>query len=95
MMKKKKDTLCVVKRHGHTEAYDERKVYASIYAAALNCEHGERQSEKLASGVSKKITVWVKKSHGCVTSHVIREYVAKHIKDKNVRLMYQTHLDLS
>ena len=77
------------------EAYDERKVYASVYAAALNCEYSEQKAEKLATAVSKKITAFMKKSKSCLDSRVIREQVARHLKDKDIALMYKHHLDLS
>ena len=89
-----KNKNCVVKRKGHQEAYDSRKVYASCYAAALNCHYSESKSEKIAAGVAKKITKWIA-GKGCVDSSKIKEQVIKVLKDKDVALMYRSHLDLS
>jgi len=86
---------CVVKRKGHQEKYDERKVYASVYSAALNCEYGEKKAERIASSAAKKVTVWVRKMKGCVDSYAIRKYIISQLKDADVALMYRTHLDLS
>ena len=47
----------VVKRHGETEAYDERKVYASVYAAALNCHHKEHFCENMAELSEQVLTL--------------------------------------
>ena len=84
----------IIKREGHEEDYDERKVYASIYAAALNCEYDRPKSEKIAREVTKKINSWVKIKKGA-TSDEIRDQVLKHIKDKDVNLMYKHHMDIS
>ncbi len=89
---------CVIKRKGHSEKYDERKVYASVYAAALNCEHKEELAEKLAKNVMKKVNIWFKKSSkhkACISSNEIRDIIIKNIKDGDVKLMYKHHLDLS
>ncbi len=50
----------VVKRKGHTQPYDEKKVYASCYAAALNCHYSEEAAEKIADKTTKKINAWMK-----------------------------------
>ena len=92
-MKSKKE--CIIKRKGHKEVYDERKVYASIYSAALNCHYDEKKSEKIAERAAKKITPWIKKSKKCIDSNEIRRQVLHNLKDKDVALMYKTHLDLS
>ena len=84
----------VVKRRGHQEHYDERKVYASCYAAALNCHYDEKKSEKIAKGIAKKITSWIK-NKPVVTSDEIRDKIIDSLKDEDVKLMYKHHLDLS
>ena len=89
---------CVVKRKGHLEKYDEKKVHASIYAAALNCEHKEEFAEKLAKKIMKKANNWFKKqakTKDCINSEDIRNYIIKSIKDRDIKLMYKHHLDLS
>lgn len=84
----------IIKRKGKKEHYDERKVYASCYAAALNCEYGEKEAEKLANEIAKKVTAWIKKKK-VVNSSEIREKVISLIKEKDVALMYKSHLDIS
>lgn len=97
-MKKIKD--CVVKRKGHTEHYDEKKVYASVYSAALSCHYSETKSEKIADKITSKINSWIKsevKKKKCVLSYAIRDKVYENLNkiDKDVALMYKHHLDLS
>ncbi len=43
--------MFVVKRHGRKERFDERKLYASIYSAALVAGYGELKAEKFADSV--------------------------------------------
>ena len=87
-------TRCIVKRKGHLEHYEERKVYASVYAAALNCHYSEKKSKKIAKQVARKITLWLDgKKH--ITSNHIRKEIIKNIGDSDVKLMYEHHLDLS
>lgn len=84
----------LVKRKGHSEEYDERKVYASCYAAALNAHYDEKEAEAFANQVSAKITKWVK-SKPSVSSEEIRHQVIQAMHDPDVALLYKHHLDLS
>ena len=84
----------IIKRRGNQEKYDERKVYASIYAAALNCHYSEQKSEKIAKDITKKINSWIK-TRKEITSEEIRDQIIKNLKDRDVKLMYKHHLDLS
>ena len=84
----------IVNRAGRKEKYDEKKVYASVYAAALNCEYGEREAEVIAKQAMQKVNALVGKK-SLVNSKDIRSAVLKHLKDRDVALMYKHHLDLS
>ncbi len=85
----------IVKRKGKLEAYDEKKVYASVYAAALNCHYSEKESEKIASHILKKVSSWTRK-HLLIDSRDLRDRILLHLKkkDKHVALMYKHHLDV-
>jgi len=95
MVKKGKMKECIIKRRGYEEPYDEKKVYASVYSAALNCEYTEKKSEEIALIVMKKCNDWIRKQPKIIGSEKIREFVLNEIKDKDVKLMYEHHLDLS
>ncbi len=85
----------VVKRRGKREKFDERKVYASIYSACIDCDLGEKDSEKIA----EKLVLGLKKSmkgkheinsteiFGFVLQKLAHEY-------EPAAFMYQTHRDL-
>ncbi|HLP79492.1 MAG TPA: ATP cone domain-containing protein [Acidobacteriota bacterium] len=83
----------IVKRRGHEEAYDEKKVYASVFAAAINCHYHEEQSEHIAQTVMTKINSFMK-SRKTVTSGELRAQIIETIFDEDVRLMYKHHLDV-
>ena len=85
----------IVKRQGHRERFDERKLYASIYSAALVSGYGEKKSEKLANDVAKLIKRKVMKKEA--TSDFIKKHVVAILKKKNkdIAFLYDTHLDIS
>ena len=91
----KTEIKIVVKRKGHHEIYDEKKVYASVYTAALNCHYREKKSEMLAKKILAKINSWIRKRKR-VASDEIREQVIYFLKheDKDAALMYEHHLDI-
>lgn len=87
----------LIKRHGHTEEFDERKVYASIYAASLNCHMEDVEAEDVAEDITERIKKWIEPKELC-RSHDIREQVIELLSatgNKDVGLMYKHHLDLS
>jgi len=87
---------CIVKRKGHSEEFDERKIYGSTYAACLNTQLKHTESEKIAEKVSKEIKVWAKKRKTVDSSDLFKKTIAalkKHNKD--AAFMYETHRDIS
>ena len=44
---KDKTELMIVKRKGHTEVYDERKVYGSCFLACRNSHMGKEEAEEI------------------------------------------------
>ncbi len=84
---------CVVKRKGHTEEFDEKKVYGSVYAACASADYEEIKCEKIAGEITKKI----KKSVGNkkeITSGEIRKKIENELKKKSKELafFYEQHL---
>ena len=83
----------VVKRLGHNEKYDERKVYASVYAACLNCSYTEHLAETQAEKVVGHVNRWIATKRE-VTSHDIMVQIITHLDDAHVAMMYREHLDV-
>jgi len=100
-MKKKivegaKCKYCIVKRRGHTEEFDEKKVYASCYAACLNTQIVGEESEKIAGKVSKEIKTWATKRKYADSSEIFKRVIAALKKyNKDAAFMYETHRDIS
>lgn len=69
----------IVKRRGHSEPYDERKVYSSIVAACKDSGEPSGSAELVADHVVKELRDWLETKHE-VTSHDIRHQAA-HILD--------------
>jgi len=87
---------CIVKRKGHTEEFDERKVYGSAYAACLNTQLKHTESEKIAEKVSKEIKAWARKKKIIGSTQIFKKTVSVLKKyDKNAAFMYETHRDIS
>ncbi len=85
----------IVKRKGHEESFDEKKLYASIYSATLNCHHGEERAEEVAQVVLNNIQLWIK-DHPTVTSHILKLRAIRELKhiDRDIAMMYEVHMDI-
>jgi len=87
---------CIVKRKGHAEEFDDRKVYASCYAACLSSHIEHIEAEKICEKVSKEIKTWARKRKTVDSSDIFKRVIAamkKHNKD--AAFMYETHRDIS
>ena len=87
----------IIKRRGHKEAYDERKIYASVYSASLNSHLSKADSEKIAGKISEAVTLWVGYERKEISSEDIFKKVIELLKAHNndVSFMYATHRDLA
>ncbi|MBI4021378.1 MAG: hypothetical protein HY369_03980 [Candidatus Aenigmarchaeota archaeon] len=86
----------VVKRQGHKERFDERKVYASCYAACLSSHVPHREAEKICEKVSRGVKTWIAAKPAVTADQLFKEVtrqIAKHHKD--AAFMYRTHRDVS
>lgn len=72
----------IVKRAGHSEQYDERKLYASVYAACLSVREHPGSAELIAQEVVKDFEQWMGNRHE-VTSNDIRRQAAESLKAIN------------
>ena len=87
---------CIVKRKGHAEEFDERKVYASCYAACLSSHIPHMDAEKICEKVAKEVKAWAKKKRSMSSDEIFKRIIVaikKHNKD--AAFMYETHRDIS
>ncbi|MEK6983864.1 MAG: ATP cone domain-containing protein [Nanoarchaeota archaeon] len=98
IIKKSKDNteLHIVKRKGHTETYDERKVYGSCYFACRNAHLSEEEAEDIANNVSMAVTKWIAK-HKVVSSDDIFKKLIEELRkcNEDAAFLYETHRDIS
>ena len=85
-----------MKRRGHTEEYDQKKVYASVYAAFMTNGLSEKDSEKKADNITKEVTKWVDSKKSIDSKDIFRVVVSLMKKeDREAAFLYETHRDLS
>lgn len=86
----------IIKRHGHKQEFDERKLYASIYAACLSAHVDKQEAEATANLVVREIKKWMQKK-GEISSDEIFKQASKELMHLNreAAFMYTTHRDIS
>jgi transcriptional regulator NrdR family protein len=86
----------IVKRRGHTEIYDEKKVFGSAYFACRSTHIDELRSEEISGKVCDAVTKQVSKLK-TISSHHIFNLIVKELKkyDEDASFMYETHRDIS
>ena len=77
----------IVKRAGHNEKYDDRKLYASIYSACLSVAEPVGTAELTANAVVKEVSAWLKGKTE-VTSNDIRRRAADSLKGYSLDAAY-------
>ena len=88
--------LHIVKRKGHAEVYDERKVYGSCYFACRNAHLGEIKSEWIANQVAAFITRWISNKNNVSSDNIFKEVTIVLKKyDEDASFLYETHRDIS
>jgi len=82
----------IVKRKGHTEIFDERKVYASVYSACLAVRTPEGSAELSAEKVTQLVKQWLEDKDE-VTASDIHRVVVKHliVYNPDAALLHETH----
>jgi transcriptional regulator NrdR family protein len=85
----------VVKRHGHAEAFDERKIYASVYEACHAAQLSTSQAEKIAASASSNMKKWIEKKTQ-VNAHEIHQEVVRALKKhhEDAAYLYEHHRNI-
>lgn len=83
----------IVKRKGHKEYFEEKKAYASIYAACISASYSEINCEKIAEEITKKIKRKLV-DRDMINSEEIRKIVMNELKpiDSELAFYYDQHL---
>ena len=86
----------IVKRKGHLEEYNDKKVYGSCYSACYTAGLTEKECEAMSEAIVKDVNKWVKTKKSIKSSEIFR-LVSKLLKkhNKEVAFLYETHWDIS
>lgn len=86
----------IVKRRGHREDFDERKLYASVYAACLSAHVKHEEAESVANLVCREIKKWLTNKAEVLSDEIFKQ-IGKELEhlNKNASFMYLTHRDIS
>ena len=86
----------IVKRKGHREPFDARKIYASVFAACMVLRMKDEEGELIAHMVSDEVERDLKAVIQ-MESHKIHALVTKSLKKYNsdAAYIYDTHRDIS
>lgn len=86
----------IVKRKGHKEIFDERKVYASIFAACLSANLNKEEAEVNANLVTQAVKEWLDEKEDIKSDQIFKIAGEKleHLS-KDAGFMYKTHRDIS
>ena len=88
--------VMLVKRRGKKEKFDERKLYASIYSACMDCNLGEKRCENMAAKIVPQVKKFLKGRKEPNTSEIFGFVLQKLAKENEAAaFMYETHRDLS
>ena len=86
----------IVKRRGYKEAFDERKLYASVYAACLTSRILHEEAESIANLVTREVIKEIVKESELTSDKIFKE-AGKELEhlNKEAAFMYKTHRDIS
>tara|TARA_Y100000310_G_scaffold70474_1_gene66146 strand:- start:7184 stop:7483 length:300 start_codon:yes stop_codon:yes gene_type:complete len=84
---------CIVKRKGHTEEFDEKKVYGSVYAACASAHYEDTLCEKTSEKITSHIKKFAKGKKMIKSEDIHKKVVAElKKKDKELAFFYEHHL---
>ena len=88
--------VAVVKRRGHREAFNERKVYDVVLRACKSAHLPHDEAVAIAFAVGQDVKKWAEKKK-VVDSHEIAKKVTEFLakEERDAAFLFETHLDLS
>lgn len=86
----------IVKRKGHSEEFEPRKIYASVFSACMVLRMSDSEAELLADAVSKEVAERASTSEE-LSAKNLHSWVVQSLEklNKDVAFMYDTHRDIS
>ena len=88
--------IVIVKRRGHKQDFDDKKLYASVYFACKSAELESKKCEAISQKVLKKIKSKLQKKKTINSNELFAlTGIEIEILDKHAAFMYLTHRDIS
>jgi transcriptional regulator NrdR family protein len=86
----------IIKRRGHKEVFDQRKVYFSCFSACRSCHLDDKKAGRICDGVVREVKGMLGKKKSATSNDIFLQIV-KSLKKRNqdVAFMYETHRDIS
>lgn len=86
----------IIKRKGHKEPYDERKLYASIFASCMSLRIKEEQAELIANTVTSEVEEKIRDKEE-IAAHDLFSYALSSLKKYNpdAAFLYKKHREVS
>ena len=88
--------VMIIKRDGHLERFDEKKIYTACYEACLNAHLSREKADNIAKKIVKSIIkkIGMKKE---IKSDAIFKYAIELLnkEDKDAAFLFETHRDVS
>jgi transcriptional regulator NrdR family protein len=85
----------IIKNGGHAEHYDEKKIFTTVYASAINAHLNEQRAEEIANKITMAIDEIVQKSNHMKSVDIKNEITnLLIIEDADVALLYQHHTNI-
>ncbi len=86
----------VVKRKGHKEPFEPRKIYASVYAACTSLRMTDEEAELIAQKVVSNVKDTLKDTHE-IDAHTIHKKVVDSLRiyHPEAAYLYDNHRDIS
>jgi transcriptional regulator NrdR family protein len=85
----------IVKRRGKQEPFDEKKVYASVYSACMDCALGENKSEGIAQEIVSELKRFMKDKKEMNSSEIFGFVLQKLARiSEPAAFMYETHREI-
>lgn len=86
----------IVKRAGHKEKFDERKLKLAVFASCMSAHASKEEAEATANLVAREVKAWMGKKKE-VDSNEIFEKATEELGhlNKDASFMYKTHRDIS
>lgn len=86
----------IVKRKGHREEFDPRKIYASVYSACAALRMSDKEAELIADTVSAEVEKKVKYMHE-ISTRVLHRQVVNILSEysADAAYLYDSHRDIS